>query len=384
MSGRLGATLGTYAIGAACGLAAWAAHLPLPWLLGPLFGTGIAAALGPARPVVPGSRQLGQAVVGSALGLYFTGEVLQAIGESLPWMVLASAAALATGMAGAGLMRKRAGLDPATAFYAGVPGGAADMAVFGERAGGDPSVIALAQGLRVAAVVSVLPLGLQAWGARGADLWAPQALPVTPGGLLGLAALGAAAALILGWVRFPNGWLLGPLLVSGLLTATGHAQSAVPRPLVDLAQLLMGCALGHRFERDLIRGARVLLPAILAATVQGMLLLGAFGALLALAWGRSVYTLLLATAPGGIAEMGLTARTLQLGVPLVTAFHVVRLISVLTLAQPVCRWWMRHFPGPRPALRGTTAPPGLPPAGVPERGGSGGASRKAGERSEPT
>ncbi len=384
MIGRLGATLGTYAIGAACGLAAWAAHLPLPWLLGPLFGTGLAAALGPPRPVVPGSRQAGQAIVGAALGLYFTGEVLRAIGEGLPWMLLTSAAALATGMAGAGLMRKRAGLDPVTAFYAGVPGGAADMAVFGERAGGDPSVIALAQGLRVAAVVSVLPLGLQAWGARGADVWAPQPLPVTPGGLLVLTLCAAAAALLLGRVRFPNGWLMGPLLASGLLTATGHAQSAVPRPLVDLAQVLMGCALGHRFERDLVRGARVLLPAILAATVQGTLLLGAFGALLALAWDRSIYTLLLATAPGGIAEMGLTARTLQLGVPLVTAFHVVRLVSVLTLAQPVCRLWIRLVPAARPELRETAAPAEGPPQGAPAPGGGDCESRKAGERSEPT
>jgi membrane AbrB-like protein len=334
--------------------------------------------------VVPGSRQAGQAVIGSALGLYFTGEVLQAIGQGLPWMLLTSAAALATGMAGASLLRKRAGLDPPTAFYAGVPGGAADMAVFGERAGGDPSVVALAQGLRVAAVVSVLPLGLQAWGARGADLWAPRALPVTPGGLFGLGLCAVAAALLLGWLRFPNGWLMGPLLASGLLTATGHAQSAVPRPLVDLAQLLLGCALGHRFERDLIRGARVLLPAILAATVQGMLLLGAFAALLALAWDRSVYTLLLATAPGGIAEMGLTARTLQLGVPLVTAFHVVRLLAVLTLAQPVYRLWIRLFPGSRPEVRGKAAPPDGPPAGDPARDGQAGGARKAGERSEPT
>ena len=50
-------------------------------------------------------------------------------------------------------------------------------------------------------------------------------------------------------------------------------------------------------------------------------------------------TLLLATAPGGIAEMCLTARTLRLGVPLVTAFHVLRLVLLLVLAPTVFRLW---------------------------------------------
>jgi hypothetical protein len=49
-------------------------------------------------------------------------------------------------------------------------------------------------------------------------------------------------------------------------------------------------------------------------------------------------TLLLGTSPGGIAEMAITAKVLQLGVPVVTAFHVTRLAAVLLLAEPMYRW----------------------------------------------
>ena len=42
--------------------------------------------------------------------------------------------------------------------------------------------------------------------------------------------------------------------------------------------------------------------------------------------GVSVPTMILAMAPGGIAEMCITAKVLQLGVPLVTAAHVVRVL----------------------------------------------------------
>jgi hypothetical protein len=49
-------------------------------------------------------------------------------------------------------------------------------------------------------------------------------------------------------------------------------------------------------------------------------------------------------APGGIAEMCVTAKVLQLGVPLVTAFHVTRLAVLLVATAPVfegARAWRR-------------------------------------------
>ena len=46
-------------------------------------------------------------------------------------------------------------------------------------------------------------------------------------------------------------------------------------------------------------------------------------------------TLVLGMAPGGIAEMCITAKVLQLGVPLVTAFHVTRVVVLLLLTAPL-------------------------------------------------
>ena len=65
------------------------------------------------------------------------------------------------------------------------------------------------------------------------------------------------------------------------------------------------------------------------------------------AWGLSVMTeldlrsLTLGMMPGGIAEMSLTAETLQLSVPLVTALQVMRLLFVLFLAEPMFRYWVK-------------------------------------------
>jgi hypothetical protein len=53
-------------------------------------------------------------------------------------------------------------------------------------------------------------------------------------------------------------------------------------------------------------------------------------------------SLTLGMMPGGIAEMSLTAETLQLPVPLVTAMQVMRLLFVLFLAEPLFRRWNRR------------------------------------------
>jgi uncharacterized membrane protein AbrB (regulator of aidB expression) len=50
----------------------------------------------------------------------------------------------------------------------------------------------------------------------------------------------------------------------------------------------------------------------------------------------------LGTSPGGIAEMAITAKVLQLGVPVVTAFQVCRLVAVLMLVGPLFQWINRR------------------------------------------
>ena len=51
--------------------------------------------------------------------------------------------------------------------------------------------------------------------------------------------------------------------------------------------------------------------------------------------GLSIPTMVLAAGPGGFSEMCITAKILQLGVPLVTAFQVTRLVIVVTFALPL-------------------------------------------------
>ncbi len=70
-----------------------------------------------------------------------------------------------------------------------------------------------------------------------------------------------------------------------------------------------------------------------------MLLAAGFATLLARGSGLSWPTAAIATTPGGIGEMALTAQALQLGVPIVTAFHTIRLLALVLTVGAMYRYW---------------------------------------------
>ena len=64
-----------------------------------------------------------------------------------------------------------------------------------------------------------------------------------------LLAFTAGGGLTLWFVGSPNPFMLGALIVAIGLTLAEVQWSSVPTPLVNAAQVLLGCNLGSRFER---------------------------------------------------------------------------------------------------------------------------------------
>ena len=56
-------------------------------------------------------------------------------------------------------------------------------------------------------------------------------------------------------------------------------------------------------------------------------------------------TAFISTAPGGMAEMGITAIAVHADVSLVVAYQLFRLISMLLIAIPIVKWWLTRNPG---------------------------------------
>ncbi|HEX9392762.1 MAG TPA: AbrB family transcriptional regulator [Usitatibacteraceae bacterium] len=317
-------------------LCAWA-HTPLPWMIGPLVAMALCNFNGARLSAPPLGRELGQMFIAVTLGLYFTPSVAREVAAHAGVLVTAAISSILIGAVAAHFLSRVARVDDATAFFASVPGGAAEMATLGERFGASIDKVAVAHAVRIFLVVCTIPVVLTVANVHGGDAYRPVPTPFSAFNLLILFAIAAAGGLLFRIIRFPNPWMMGPLATTIVVTAAGLQLSSMLGILTNIGQVLLGCALGTRFAPTFLKGA----PRFMGALMASIYLMMAMSALLAWALaalsGLYVPGMILATAPGGIAEMSITARTLQLGVALVTAAHVTRVLLILSFTLPIYR-----------------------------------------------
>jgi membrane AbrB-like protein len=323
------------AIGAVAGELCSLLHSPIPWMLGPLVTLAFLRVAGVRIGAPPAGRQIGQWIIGTSLGLYFTPHVIREVAGW--WWLLAIGALFAIGLGYGGgvLLARLARIDRTTGIFASVPGGAAEMSVLGERFGARVDRVAAAQSLRILIVVLIIPFAYAALGLHGADAYIPGASQFDARGYALLMAATLAGSAVAQRIGVPNGFVLGSLAVAIPLTAMQIDLSATPTVASNAGQCLLGCALGARFEPDFLAGAHRFIAAVAASVLVAIALSAGAAMLLAMLTGLHPATVVLGMAPGGIAEMCITAKVLQLGVPLVTAFHVSRVVVLLLLTVPL-------------------------------------------------
>ena len=325
---------------------------PLPWMIGPLAVTALASMRGVQTQSWNPLRNVAQWTIGTALGLYFTPQVGELL-ASLWWVILLAVVwALGLGWVfGLWMYRSQAARlagtehqKRATCYYAGSIGGASEMTLLSERAGARTDLVAASHSLRLLLVTILIPFAFTFSGLHGVDPAPPGPRVVQWGGLALLALATGLGSLLMVRTGRPNPWFLGALLVSMGITTAGIELSALPQWMTNLAQLVIGVSLGVRFQSRFVQTAPRWLLSVLWGTLGMIALSAGFGALLA--WGTGVHpaTMILGTSPGGITEMAITAKVLQLGVPMVTALQVCRLVTVLLLVGPLFRWRYGHEP----------------------------------------
>ena len=218
------------------------------------------------------------------------------------------------------------------------------MTTLGERFGAQEDKVAAAQSLRILLVVALVPAAFTLAGLRGSDVYTTGTTQFDGQAFALLMLVTLVVGGLAQRLRVPNGFVLGALGVAIVLTASEARLSSMPVQVSNAAQVMLGCALGSKFQRDFLRGAPRFVGAVVASVLVSISLATLFGVALAFASGQNAATLVLGMAPGGVAEMAITAKVLQLGVPLVTAFHVTRLLAVLLLTGPLfarARTWKR-------------------------------------------
>jgi len=325
---RLPAIVKALAIGLAAGYLFHRLHTPIPWMIGPMIAVAALNLMGVRMYSPPYARQMGQVVLGSAVSLYFTPPVVVALAANLPAILAATVAVFLVGGFGALTLSRASGVDAKSTFFASIPGGAMAMAVLADRYGAQIAPVAVAHSLRVSLVVILIPFALT-YG--GIPLVASAYRPTVPLDYPVLA-LWLAVGFLLGEVserlRLHNGYLLTPIFLGAALTVSGIQLSAVPRWMTDFAQLMFGLVLGARYERAFFARYKLFIPFALLNSFFILIASVAAGVALAWAFDLPVATMIIATSPGGLSEMTITAQALQISVPLVVAFHLFRVVMV--------------------------------------------------------
>lgn len=341
-------------IGAVGGALFHRLDMPLAWMIGAMVFT-TAAALGGVKIAMPvGLRSFMVAVLGVMLGSAFTPALLARVSE---WGVTLAALFVYSATVGTicfALFLRIGRCDRVTAYFAAAPGGLTEMTVVGQAMGGDDRVISLVHTLRVLLIVLTIPFWFRALEGYDAARRAAADISILSTPFLELAllaAVGLAGALAARLVRLPAPYLTGPILASAAAHLTGLSQFRPPQELVALAQVVVGAGIGCRFAGLHVR--KVLHTLGLAAGATAIMLAGtvAFSLLLHGAVDIPTPALVLAFAPGGLAEMSLVALALGADAAFVSTHHIMRIIFVVVIAP-----WVFQRMERRRAARGSAAP----------------------------
>ncbi|MGB0504661.1 MAG: AbrB family transcriptional regulator [Pikeienuella sp.] len=318
---------------------------PMPFLLG---GLALSACLTIAIYAQTGRevwypqplRRSFVAVIGVMIGASFSPafmDVLLTLWLSMSVMLLFVVTAHALNYQ---ILRRFGGYDRVTALFGGMPGGLVEAVTMGEAAGGDAKTLSVQHFARIVIVVVTVPLLFFLWSGQTVGSAAGQSLAVEGYGLadLGFVAVIAFVGLWLGpRIRLPAGHLMGPLLLSAIVHASGVYSLNSPVWLLSAAQLVVGVGLGALFAGA--TGRQLLRAFGFAAVMVSAMLMIAMGFALTLSqWtGLPIDALFISFAPGGVTEMGLIALSLGVSPVVVAAHHLVRIIMTVSVVNFVLK-----------------------------------------------
>ena len=200
---------------------------------------------------------------------------------------------------------------------------------------GTSAAISLTHGARILFTVLTIPIGF-----RFLDAYDPAARAVASQAFLSEGAQDVAIlslCAVAGYfaaqrLRLPAASILGPMALSAAAHLTGITSAKPPAELIAAAQVVAGSAIGARFAGTAaITLLRLALHALSATAIMVALAI-LFAAALTAGFGLPLPNLILALAPGGLAEMSLVALALHADAAFVATHHVARIAMVVTMA----------------------------------------------------
>jgi membrane AbrB-like protein len=331
-------------------------RVPASWMIGPMVVAIVAGVSGllPAEPRIQVPRSVftaAQTLVGVLIASMFHVSDLPILAHHWYAVVVVGAGTLLFSLMVGHLLARMSRIDTLTAVLGALPGGASGMVAMSRELDADPKLVAVMQYVRLilvvlsaAAITRTLAPGVQAHPMPGV----PATSPVWWTALWSLAA-GAIGAWMAMRLRIPAGALLGSIALPTAMSALTGWSIHVPGPVSAAGYIVMGLYVGLMFDRASLRHAGRLLPFIALSTLALITICAALGWALNALTGDGLLSCVLATSPGGLDSVTLTAIGGGANIALVVSLQTVRLFTIIFFGPVLVRWLARRRQAARTA-----------------------------------
>ncbi len=337
--------LAIFAFGLIGGITAWLIGVPMPFMLGGIFGSACFVLWyernGNTLPKMSRwVRLVFMSIIGAMIGSRFTPEVLTILPQFwlsglalIPYILLAHGGNYA-------IMRGLGRYEKLDAYFAALPGGIIDAAALAEEAGADLRIVTAQHFIRIILVVASVPLLFLVIGGDAVGSLAGESMGSSNYGFIDIAliiGIGLIGLTLGRLTRLPVSHMLGPLLLALVLSVGGYVEINIPPWLSHAAQYIIGTALGAQFSgvsrKLLVRG----LGMGILAGIYMLCLAGVFAVILVNYVPADFEALFISFTAGGLAEMSLIALSLNFNPVVVALHHLVRILLTVYVGNFLSR-----------------------------------------------
>lgn len=311
--------------------------IPGAAIVGPIFSIAVANIFGVVLEISPLMRPILAIIIGSFLGLSFKASpkgIVKRLVLVCGWLIGSSVIT--------GYVINVAGVERATAMFAALPGGMAELSLVAMSFGADPFLVALIQSTRLILMILVISVLAKRYGTGNQGQEDEKAeyngekeeireVNHTKDWVV-IFIIAFTIGFALEYINFNAGSIIGPIITTGLYSNYRKISLKPNNAVRNIAQIGIGGLIGLKVTKASIIAIPSLLPALIIGNV---LMIGSFlilSKVLEKITGWDKITCLLSTAPGGFTPISVLAIDLKADVSRVAIFHIIRLIVVVLFA----------------------------------------------------
>lgn len=138
-------------------------------------------------------------------------------------------------------------------------------------------------------------------------------------------------------IHFPSAYLLGPLFAIVLMNIFWRQVPHIDGSVIRFAQFFIGVQMGANIEMDRMKALKKSLLLIVSSSAILIVICFLLSKWLYLTYNYSPSTAFLATAPGGVTEMSITALSIGADVATVLSYQLFRMIFLSTIVPVLLR-----------------------------------------------